>query len=441
MRIYSKAIFIICTSIAISSVVILFYSSMLKAALHNPTSSDFYKFYLSGQRLDNKQSMYWLNPSREIVREGCGRETSKEARTDAAKSIPPHLHPPETYPCLHPNLNPPFAATIFWLVAQIEYSLAFYLWQILGILGMLTSLWIINSTFCQNKRQKLHNFIIASPAFLMIFPTWSNFEYGQVTGFLLLLLTGAWLAMRNSNERTAGILIGIAAGLKPFFGLFFLSFIFYRSWRTAFSMLTTGLISLILGGIFWGLEEYNHYIKVAADITWFSANWNASIRGFLSRTLGGAENTPIINQPELGNFLTITFTIIVLILLYKALSQQISKSPITQKRRTDLLFATTIPAMLLISPLGWIYYFSMMTLTMIVFWQITHEFQSRRVYRLGMLAFVTPCLIPTPLMPSTELNGSFTLLWEASVHFYALLGIFILTSAAAIKANKILIKK
>jgi hypothetical protein len=75
---------------------------------------------------------------------------------------------------------------------------------------------------------------------LLCFPMHRNFLYGQYYIVLLLLLTAAlWLYIRD-RRLSAGVLLGIAFGLKIFPMLFLLYFARKRDWRAA--------VGLVLGG-------------------------------------------------------------------------------------------------------------------------------------------------------------------------------------------------
>ena len=99
-----------------------------------------------------------------------------------------------------------------------------------------------------------------------------------------------------------------------------------------------------------------------------------------------------------------------------------------QKLYADALVALTIPAMLLISPLGWNYYFPLLIISFVVIWNLTADLPNGRICRLLLIAVIIPTIPWKPFITSDSPRVWF---WDAGVYFYLLLFTFLLTAFLA----------
>jgi hypothetical protein len=75
----------------------------------------------------------------------------------------------------------------------------------------------------------------------------TNLYHGQIDMILLLAATGGlWFMMRGQPVLT-GILVGVAASVKPFLGVLLLLLAWRGQWRAAASMIATGVVLLVVG--------------------------------------------------------------------------------------------------------------------------------------------------------------------------------------------------
>ena len=133
----------------ISAVCIVWlYVDMFGASLQIPASSDFYKFYYSGQRLNHGQSMYWQSPSRTPPQRLCPIESPQDNKAVimSVMALSEEIRPPLDFPCLHPNLNPPFSALFFRPMAKLSYHHAFLVWQAASVFSAILVLGLIFRT-------------------------------------------------------------------------------------------------------------------------------------------------------------------------------------------------------------------------------------------------------------------------------------------------------
>ncbi len=255
------------------------------------------------------------------------------------------------------SLNPPFFTILTAFLGRLSYHLSFYTWSLMSLGCGIISLFIISKTLFPNTNLLHH--LINLFAFFIYFPTFSCLHYGQITLFLLLFLTLAWYAARQKKIQLASILLGIATNIKLFVALFAVYFFMQKQWRALIVFISTIVLCAILALVCTGPAAYSHYYQALSTIKWFSSSWNVSLYGFLVRLFGGlAEgNHAVLSAPRY--VLTSIFSlgsISILMLLGLSLRIQTSIEPIS----TDLKFSAILIAMLLLSPLGWLYYFPLL---------------------------------------------------------------------------------
>jgi hypothetical protein len=173
-------------------------------------------------------------------------------------------------------------------------------------------------------------------------------------------------------------LLGIAASLKLFFGLFFLYFLLRREWRALAWFTATALCCALLPAAVFGFKIYSAYFSVLQHINWYSSSWNASILGVLARLFGAGENNfPLIHLPGATYTLFYLCAGLALVSFIKALWPNKS---IAADNKRDLDFSLTLVAMLLLSPLAWLYYFPLLIIPVIVLLQLAKEYRSTPLF-------------------------------------------------------------
>jgi len=316
------------------SLILAIYSESFLECIKAPIGSDFYKFYLSAKLLLNGESAYWMKD--EII--------SNSNPTLKAIDL-----------LLHPNLNPPFFNILITPFAIFDYSIAFSVWCILSVLcGVAGINFALRNK--KNKEPPLALRIFLQLIFFSYYPSFSNFTYGQVGFFVFFILSLALFFCNSNNKIAGGILIGIAASIKLFCGIFIIMLIFSRSWKLLFYSIITFVFCFFLGAAFSETQDYYRYFRILRTIDWYGVNWNASYTGFFHRVLSSRygynwENAIDIFA-QLANLLT----------GFAACYISFRLTSDVKKNNFSGLFSLAIPAMLIISPLGWSYYFPLLFL-------------------------------------------------------------------------------
>jgi hypothetical protein len=152
-------------------------------------------------------------------------------------------------------------------------------------------------------------------------------------------------------------------------------------------------------------------------VDWQATSWNASIFGFLTRIFGGSGNVPLINLPTLG-FVLAYLACAVLVIIYGF--QIYFEKNRARTVNFDLEFSLTLVLVVLLSPLGWMYYFVFLFLPAVVLWQTAETQGLSTVKPLILLAWILSS-IPHNLIYPQDLQGSLTIFTTAGgFYFYAL---------------------
>jgi hypothetical protein len=237
-----------------------------------------------------------------------------------------------------------------------------------------------------------------------------------------LFLVLAWLAWRRGRLGIAGGILGGLAGIKLFFGAFLIFFLVRREWRACLLFLVSGLASVTVSVLIAGPDPLFEYLRVLGDVGWYSASWNASILGFVNRVFGEPGNDPLLSMPLFASILGKILTLLAVGLLVFMARRGVGGAREPSLGSKDLAFSSCIVLMLLISPLGWMYYFPFLLIPLAVVWR-----ETRHLTREGWVWFL---LVPAWLLSSTpgtlvqfdHLEGDALLIlgWSGA-YFYALL--------------------
>lgn len=310
------------------------------------------------------------------------------------------------------NLNPPFQTVIMAPLGFLSYSQAFRAWWIFSLccgIGAVLLLW-----FELEGRTPimLLNILII---WLCYFPTLANMVYGQFGLLLMLLIIAGWFSLRHGKERLAGLFLGIAFSLKIFSGFFLFFLLGQRRYRTLIWFIGFFVFSGLFAGLIAGFDSYKNYLLILKEINWYASSWNASAFGFFSRIFGGSLNIPLIDCPWL------TRTIHYLFGFFFVIASFILSKKDQSYGRIDISFSFSIVAMLLISPLGWMYYFPVLLLPLIVLWHETGKCQSN--WQLKFFLVLSWCLstIPHYLIPPKKINDPIIWFTWAGFYFYSLI--------------------
>jgi len=384
-----KRIFLLSTSILILFVCTVGYFKRTIFAGGFYGASDFFKFYESTVFYFSGQDIY----SNDIVQM--------------------KMHDITTWVTSDGNLNPPFFTLLLLPLHVFNYAKAYQVWNIFSAICLVGGVHVVLRRFPQWHK----NTLIILALFLLYLPTSAVFAYGQVTGLLLLLLGSAWILSREHRDISAGMCIGLACAIKLFCGLFLIYFLCLKRWRIFFSALSIFFLAFLLGFMVFGLKAYLTYHTMLSSVGWYAASWNASFFGFFIRIFSGIEkNIPLISAPHALKISTILCTVLLVAYLIRTWRKW-------GEQQFDLGYSLVIVSMLLLSPLGWIYYFPLLLIPYLVLVEDSNELVHLGLCVLLFLSTLTGRLLRTP-----QIKTHIQIFVFGGMGFYVLLSVLALIS-------------
>lgn len=394
--------FIIIIQAVVFGLVISFYITAINSISHFPQSTDFYKFYMSSKYFWAGQNIYTINP----VEKPPIHKDDSVTTSNIVKQI-------------HPNLNSPFHTLCMSLFGLLDFRSAFFIWSLLSICCGLVAIALFYNNIVNNN-MGLISLMNIWLIFLIYFPTWINIRFGQFSFVLLLLIAIAWKTSKLRKDSAAGFILGLAAGLKLFFGIFLILFLIYRRWRLIFWFISTFLACNIISLVIFKITTFETFFSLLQNMPWYAGTWNASFMGFFTRIFGGSMNIPLVNVPWLARTLSLLLS---LGLLFWMIWLNRPHSCRSESDRFDLVFSLALVEMLLISPYGWIYYFPILIFPLIIAWTVSEKYYFGIMYKILIVCAWALTTIPTQFIWAEDLRMNQTIICftSAGIYFYGLL--------------------
>lgn len=282
------------------------------------------------------------------------------------------------------NLNPPAVSLLLLPLAKLELRTAYYILCYLQLIAALVVLWRILAHILP---QRAMPFWLAMAVISGYFPVTANMLLGQI-GLLPFITLGLfWLALERHQMRRAGLWLGVAVTLKLFVGLLFVWIFLQRRWSVVLYGLGSAAMLLLLSLSVFGVQNHIDWIHALQQMNWGAENWNASLSGLFRRAFGEQSSLtlPLIKA--------LAFMFASLGLLW--LNAQ------TQKLGTEKTLALGLalcgPLMLLLTPLGWIYYFPLLLWSSALLWResaaLVHPAKLRSLLAVSLILSGTPQLM------------------------------------------------
>ena len=387
-----------------------YYVGLVWSVSGRARSVDFVQFYASARAVLEGESLYEPLTMRDVG------------------MVPPPGRDPAEF--LHPNLNPPFLAVALAPVSSLGLEVSYAAWAAFSLFCALASCWGMVRTRSARTAGEV-GLLWLWLMLLAYYPTHTAVMLGQVTLVLMAVLVGAWLAARNGRDRTAGLLLGLAVNLKLFVALLPLYLVWQRRWRAAgWTVVSAGGIALATLPLV-GFAAYREYVSLLPTVDWYSSNWNASYASVFTRVLGGSENQPFVNAPALANAAVALCSAVTVAML--AWLTRPAREP-SRLVCFDLGFGLTMIAMLLLSPLGWMYYFPLLAMPGYLVWQVSEQ-RGVGNAKWCLLASWGLSTIPLAMVRAADVNNRATWLTLDSLYFYALMLMMVVAARELLAAR------
>ena len=369
-----------------------FYVQLAAIQAAHPYGTDYAKFYYSAYQALHGQPLYTV--------------------MDAALFNVPAAVFYQSPLVQNPSVHLPQVTAAYMPLALLPFPISYWLWTVLSIaagLGSCAIWWRVLYGPQANWRVLLWMWI----GLLAFYPTFTALRLGQATMVLLLLLTVGWQQARSGRSKWAGVAIGLAIILRTFAALLLFYFLLKRQWRMLLWSAGTFAATVVLSLPFVGVDAYGQWLAVTGGIDWQARNWNASLAGFFARLL----------PPQWGPaalLATAACSLFWLALLTWLSWPQPQAQPQPDRRRDDLTFSLALALMLLLSPLGWMYYFPILLIGVFVIWRQTAD-GSLRALCWVLLPVWLLSNVPTEQHLAAELTDPLGWWTWNSVYFYALI--------------------
>lgn len=451
MRYLTRALVALAFGVLLALEVIL-YAGLVNAHSQRPVNSDLLSFHGSALRVRMGQTPYWPVPSK--VPEGHPCHKHSQAQLELVSTLPAQRDLQLELLCRPANLNPPFFSVLLAPLTVLDIASFNRLWACLSVISSLAAVWLVLSEFglvrTGTRRRAFETWLVTSAALYLWFPSWANFLFGQVSFILMLPLVLCWRAMRQGRDTQAGLYLGLLMGIKLFFGLFLVSLLLARRWRVLATALACLLLTVLIGLYPVGVAAYRDYMAGLGQMDWAASNLNGSWQAYVSRFLGGSRNVPMWHAPMVARWLTwagqlvLGCALLVTILRAAAVRVDGDEGVSDSARRmtlTDLVFALTMPAMLLMSPLAWVYYYSWLVLPAALVWRWGNTHPRKVTIRLLLLLLWAMVAAPRAFLGAWQVNEPLTWLLDWGFYTYALLGLFMLAAWLGPRAQKVVLAR
>ncbi len=309
------------------------------------------------------------------------------------------------------NLNPPFTLWLSTPFAKMNYDTAVLVWSALSfILGLAGARIAFKCAFSPSFMKK--NGLILYFAYLSLYAVLMNTAIGQLGSILLFLVMYGYHFYRKKNDLFAGIMWGAIIAIKLFPGLFFIYALAQRRYQLFFIMLSVFSLLWLIPLYIHGTAVYLDYLSMLPRVLWYGDNWNASFYGFIFRLFVNPTNR---DQSLFAVKLTYLILFGLAFLWYWLRVRKLSD-------KNHQAFSLTLVMMLLMSPFGWLYYFTLLVLPLSLTWLAAIQEKTRPTQ--AMIAWIT-CLFflnfPMAYSMAMKMSSLTEKLGIYSIHFYGLL--------------------
>ncbi len=271
------------------------------------------------------------------------------------------VDPYPTSKVLPTNLNPPFFLCFFYPLGLLNYRSALVISSLVSMgLGLLGARFVFYYAFSAEFRKKYN--LILYVLYLSFFPVIMDTSIVQVGSLLFFCIMLGYHFYCQKKDNLAGIVWGFIIAIKLFPALLFFMVLKQGRDRVFLVMLATFLLACLIPMLFFGAILYNQYFSMLSLVYWYGDSWNASIYGYIFRILMDLKNHHQNLLGIEGLYLVLFFILLGCYLIGMGPKQIQPKS----KEINHQPFCLTLTMMVLMSPFGWLYYFSLLIFPLIL---------------------------------------------------------------------------
>jgi Glycosyltransferase family 87 len=252
----------------------------------------------------------------------------------------------------NPNLvSPLFTAVVFGPLSLLPPQIVPAIWTAMGALALTASCRIIARELRLDSTSLWFYVGLLSMTGAAAF-TWRQ---GQITWLLLYPFTRAWLSLRHGQPLRAGLWLAVVIVAKPIVVVIAV----LLPWRLWVSAAIGSAVLTVAGILLTGWESLAGWLRALNYVRWISYPANASLWGLLVRLQTGAELSG-----SMETLRHLPWGLVGAALVLGGLCAVFALRARTIDQRMTLAFLT----MLLLSPLGWVYYVPLALAPMVASW-------------------------------------------------------------------------
>jgi hypothetical protein len=266
----------------------------------------------------------------------------------------------------HPTPHPPPVAIISLPLGLLSYERAAIVWFLFEMVCVAVSIRLLLRWLGGRSGWALTIFL----TFLAF--AWTPFRdevtVGQLMTPLLVLLIGAWLALRSGKQTLGGILLGCLVALKLMAWPIVIFLALRKNWRAVIAAGVTGAIAHLGAALLMGIDRVVHfYIEVSrvvsplyhgheANFSLWTIGWRL-FEGTGSPVLFGLKAPPLMDVPDVAKYVSLALPAALLgVGLLLAL----------RARSFDAAFSILVCVSLLVNPVAWSHYLILTLIPLVV---------------------------------------------------------------------------
>jgi hypothetical protein len=249
------------------------------------------------------------------------------------------------------NLNPPHFHILLLPLVWLPQRVALVLWLAGNSVCLFAAFRIIGKELQLRPTPMQRQLLLVG--FLGFIGTATALMTGHLSFLMFLVVTLSWCDARQGRWGRSGVWLGLGMSVKPFL-LFLVPYLMWRrKWRAVLSVGATVVGCFVAGLLVFGVQAHLDWrARLAAAQSWAWLPMNASVLGFLSRIF--TDNLIFGSFTDAPRAVTVAWLVVIaplVVTTYAACAHDATP------RGVDRAFALLLVGALLVSPLGWTYYF------------------------------------------------------------------------------------
>ena len=295
-------------------------------------------------------------------------------------------------------VNIPIMAYLLTPFALVPAPVAAFLFTVIG-LALTIAAWfmLVRLAHLQNRDRWILALLFLANGALIHGLKWGNLSY-----YLIAALAGGLLLVRAGRSSAAGLLLGVAAVVKPALALFLLFFLFRRDWKGLLAFAATGIVTALLSLAVFGWDMNLYWFQnciLQYSHTWMALSGVQSIPAYILRLEPEAAMsqwvtvTPTVVQKIIAQALTGLIILSAAAACWRFKPAASGPDAAEAHHRRDLQYCLVICHCLITSPLTWSHYFTwLMVPTAFFLAAQSHLPKLARITGWAGIALITPLI-------------------------------------------------